>query len=420
MFEKDDKIEKLTIRLEPVVIYVVLFVTSFLPADLFSPVLVLTGLVLLMMALGRVKTGYLSLIAPLLGVFIVGITGIFGYESRHIFRDISYALTPISLIFIGFYISRYKVMWPGLLKILILGGIIIASLHLLKVILHPGILGESISDIRQKAENPNVSLVGLSLVLGLFQKQLKTGDLFPEYFPGFIALPILFLSFFLSFSRISLVLAIVMSLSILGWIVRINLKALFAVGFLVLGFMILIMTAPKDDNTTFRGKIARSLKEIAISDYKDYQEINDNWRGYETYRAVIEYKSGNTKQKILGHGFGSLVDLGMTMELSGIKYKKVPILHNGYAYVLVKTGIVGLLCYIFFYSNLLIIALKHRNSLSYEQVILSRLLLGCTLCLILSMYVVGGMAEIHNSEYVLLAGFSLERLGKLKSINDHS
>jgi hypothetical protein len=316
--------------------------------------------------------------------------------------------------------SGSKIMWPGILKILILGGIIIACIHLLKFVLNPGVLGQVIADIRLKAPNPNVSLVCLSLVLGIFQKRFMKGDLFPVYFPKFIALPILFLSFVLSFSRTSLVLAIVLSISIIGWVGRINMKAALTIAFLVISFFLLIITSPKDDITTFRGKLARTLTEISVSDYKDSKEINDNWRGYETYRAINEYKSGNAKQKILGHGFGSLVELGLTKNLGGVDFTEIPILHNGYAYILVKTGIFGILCYIFFYSNLLIIALKYRNALSSEQVLFSRLLLGCTLSLLLSMYVVGGMAEIHNSEYVLLVGFILNRMDKLKLITDHS
>jgi hypothetical protein len=75
------------------------------------------------------------------------------------------------------------------------------------------------------------------------------------------------------------------------------------------------------------------------------------------------------------------------------------------------------LCYIYFYLSLIRMALKYKNDSDTVKVILSRLLLGCTLCLLLSMYVVGGMAEIHNSEYVLLVGFIIRRLDNSKSIS---
>jgi hypothetical protein len=197
---------------------------------------------------------------------------------------------------------------------------------------------------------------------------------------------------------------IALSLSILGLIGRINFRTVLTVTLLIFGFILVVITTPKNDITTFHGKIARSVSEQVTAKYKNYSELNLNWRGYETYRAFKTYISGNAEQLVLGQGFGSLVDLGLTMKLAGIDYKKIPILHNGYAYVLVKTGIIGLILYIFFYFNLITISLKRRNSIYIEQVLLSRLLLGCTLSLMLAMFVVGGMAEIHNSEYILLIG----------------
>jgi O-antigen ligase len=416
MAGENEKKTRMTVTFEQLVLFVILFAVTFLPADLFSPILVLTGFSLLMWSLGKINTKLLKIILPLLAIFIVGLTRIFGHDSRHVFRDISYALTPVSLLYTGFWISGSRNIWPGILKILILGGILIACIHIFKFLINPDILSQPISDIRLKAQNPNVSLVGLTMVLGIFQKWFKSGNLFPRYIPGIIALPILITSFVLSFSRTGIVLAIVMAISLVGWVGRINLKAALTITILFIVFILVLITTPKNDITTFRGKIARSLIEITISDYKDYQDINNNWRGYETYRAVHKFASGSPVHIIFGYGFGSLVDLGMTMNLSGVDFTEIPILHNGYAYILVKTGLFGILCYLFFYISLIRTALKYKKDQDSERAIMSRLLLGCLLCLILSMYVVGGMAEIHNSEYVLLIGFIIRRFDNSDSI----
>ena len=120
------------------------------------------------------------------------------------------------------------------------------------------------------------------------------------------------------------------------------------------------------------------------------------------------------KQIILGQGFGALVDLNMTMALAGVYFTKIPVLHNGYAYILVKAGILGILCYIFFYFVLLKYSSKFINSTNPEQILFSRLLIGCTLSLMLTMFVVGGIAQIHHSEFVLLIGFIYCRMKQLK------
>lgn len=385
----------------------ILFLTSFIPSNLFPPIIILAGFSLLLISTGKIKTNFLNMVIPLLGIFILGVIGVIGNEYHHIFRDIAYSLTPISLIYIGFWLGSSKKMYPKFFEILIIGGIIISVIHLLKFIPHPELFNSKISIIRTKASNPNVELVGFSLILVIFQSRLKMGNLFSKFLPRYIAISLLLLSFVLSFSRTYLILAIVMSLSIMGFIGRINLRNIAIVTFLLVSFAIIVITTPQDDVVTFRGKMARSLTELFSTKYKTYEDLIFNWRGYETHRALTTFSSGNAKHKIVGHGFGSLVDLGITMELDGTDYKKIPVLHNGYAYVLVKTGVLGLLLYGFFYFSLLRYSSIFRNSLIQEQVILSRLLLGCTLGLMFAMYVIGGMAEIHNSVYVLILGFIL-------------
>jgi O-antigen ligase len=270
-------------------------------------------------------------------------------------------------------------------------------------------LGEKIDDVRKKVSNPGGNLIILAFVLGLLQNRINLGNLFPKFLPRFIAIPLLFLSFFLSFSRTGLISLILLVFSILGFVGRINLRAIFSIGLLIFG-IIFILTTPEDEVGTFRSKIARSGKEIAVSDYENMNDINRNWRGFETYRALDTFMSGNLSQKILGQGFGALVDLGFTMTLGEVEYSKIPILHNGYAYILVKTGLIGILCYVFFYYILIKHSFKFKNSIDQEHIFLSRLLLGITLSLIFSMIVVGGMAEIHDSEFVLLAGYILRRI----------
>jgi len=274
----------------------------------------------------------------------------------------------------------------------------------------PEILSTGIYNIRMEAENPNIGLVVFSLVFGIFQTFLFHENLFPKTLPRFIALPFLLLSFILSFSRIGLIMGVIITSAVLGLIGRFNFKTILFVVVFISSLLLIIQTTPSEDVNTFRGKMARSTKEITIANYQDMTDVNSNWRGFETFKALITFLSGNTKQKIIGQGFGAQVDLGFTMTLSGVDFNEIPILHNGFAYILVKTGIIGILCYLLFYFNLLKLSIKYNISSNYEQTVLSKLLLGVLLSLVLSMFVVGGMAEIHDSAYVLLVGFIVKRI----------
>jgi hypothetical protein len=407
---------KLIIKGRIVIILIIIFASSLLSADLFVPIIILTALYLLLMT-AKVKTSFLRNIWPLLLILFIGTVGILNHQSKHILRDISYALIPIALLYLGYWLSEGEITLTQILKVLLIGGTIISIIHISKFIIDPELISTGIYNIRIKAENPNIGLVVFSLVIGTFQTFLFKENLFPKTLPRFIALPLILLSFILSFSRTGLIMGVIITSSVLGLIGRINFKTILFVVILISSLLLLVLTTPPDEVNTFRGKIARSTKEITISDYKNMTDINSNWRGFETFKALVTFLSGNTKQKIIGQGFGAQVDLGFTMTLSGVNFSEIPILHNGYAYVLVKTGIAGILCYLFFYFNLLRISIKSSISVNHEQTVLSKLLFGVLLSIMLSMFVVGGMAEIHDSEYVLLVGFILRRIELLEIKN---
>jgi hypothetical protein len=398
-------------------IIVILISSSFLQAELFAPILIICGFIAVIVSNGKLKRSLFDLIIPLLIIFLLGLFGISHHERRHILRDMAYALTPVALLITGFWISDNKKMQSYFFRVLLFGGFIIALAHLSKLVIQPELFTTDIKTIRYEAANPSVDLVTLALLIGLFGKKLGLIKLFPRLLPDYLVLPVLMLSFIFSFSRTGLVIFLVLSAAITGLIGKINLKAITLVLVFIIAFLVLIMTTPRDDVETFRGKIARSFREVVVREYTRYRDININWRGHETWLAMKMVKSGTLWQKMAGHGFGSVVDLNMTMILAGEEFTEIPILHNGYAYILVKTGILGLLCYAVFYLILLFRS-RCKGDQPYEKEALCRVLLGSTLSLVLTMFVIGGMAEIHNSVYVLLVGFTVRRIEQIESVRE--
>jgi O-antigen ligase len=103
---------------------------------------------------------------------------------------------------------------------------------------------------------------------------------------------------------------------------------------------------------TLAEKFRNIPEEVSWSREKNLQasrmEIQNNWRGYESYQGMLKFDDGKGLQKAFGYGFGARVDLGLIMKLAGEDYDTVPILHNEYVMLLVKSGIVGLLLYLVF------------------------------------------------------------------------
>ena len=87
---------------------------------------------------------------------------------------------------------------------------------------------------------------------------------------------------------------------------------------------------------------------------ENHKDLWDHWRGYEAKRAfaLMEEKP---LSYFSGTGYGSLVNLKFKAPLSDVDSKGIKFiseLHNGYPYVLYKTGIVGLILYLTFLFGL--------------------------------------------------------------------
>jgi hypothetical protein len=399
------------------VLCAVILAQNYFPSDLGSPFIVALGLSI--MALTKIPRSYLKFVWPLLGIVTIGSLGIFDQESRHILRDISFALTPIALIFMGYWMAVKRGMLPLIFRTMVILGFVFALIHLGTFAQNPHLLSGESMDVR-KAAGGTGDLVVLAFLIGLFQKNFGINDLFPKLFTRFIVLPVLFASFVLTYSRTELVIGVLLAFSLLGWLSRINFRFMSAVAVVLLSYVTLAVIVPEDETGTFRSKLLRSVTEVTVSDYQAMSDINNNWRGFETNRAVTTYLAGNAQQQLFGQGFGALVDLGFYMPLGGQSFRHIPITHNGYAYILIKAGALGLLCYAFFYIRMIKYAVRYGNSLDMERRMLARMLLGCVLSLIAAMYVVGGMAEMHNPEMVLLLGYLARRIWRFQPENNHA
>jgi O-Antigen ligase len=124
---------------------------------------------------------------------------------------------------------------------------------------------------------------------------------------------------------------------------------------------------------SFVQKTANTSSELNVHGYETYQDINSNWRGFEASRAAKTYADFSDTEKLFGGGFGTTVDLGFAMKLGlgntvDESYEFVPILHNGYMELLVKTGLLGLTLFIGFCIQIIIMALQQlRQSGKYAK-----------------------------------------------------
>ena len=153
----------------------------------------------------------------------------------------------------------------------------------------------------------------------------------------------------------------------------------------------------------FIEKLQNPLSELQIKSYYNIKQIYQNWRGYESYRSWVQYKNGNIINYLLGSGFGSKIDIGFNATLNNQSYSKILVTHNGYLYLLAKTGFIGLLSYLSFISISLFTSFKINRSTDDQLLkLLSKLSISLIMTVTLITFVVSGFVSKGNSSIALI------------------
>lgn len=340
-----------------IVIFLQLYIYSF-RFNIFFQLFVLAGFI----ALEKVKisTSFFKTSLPIFLIFLLGFIGML-FEKYHLFnivKDIFHFIKPVLAISIGycFYkkINNFKVF----IKTIVITGFLSALLHYIIIIFFIKNI-ETVSNIREHGTDNFLELIAL-LFLGYYKKFQKE-SLFQSKLVHRIIFVSLLISTVLYFSRTMIVTAILALLTVYGFTI-INKKGLKIAGFLVLfvlAFYAVLFSSNIQRNKkgieSFLYKVKNAPAEVFKTriDRDNHADLWDHWRGYEAKRAFA-LLNDNPKAYVFGCGYGSLVNLKfyapLSDDLKGMKY--ISELHNGYAYILYKTGIAGLILYLFFLFSL--------------------------------------------------------------------
>jgi hypothetical protein len=162
-------------------------------------------------------------------------------------------------------------------------------------------------------------------------------------------------------------------------------------------------------------KFVNSLSEIRISEFKTDRDINSFYRGFETYRSWKTYTEGNIPELLFGGGFGKMIELKAEVLLAGEYWTRVPLVHNGFFFVLVKEGAIGLISVILFFLVLIDTGLRNfRAKQDYDR-FMSVFLLSGTVALFISNFVGCGMYTLEMTLLMITIGFLLQALYKRNS-----
>jgi hypothetical protein len=327
-------------------------------------------------------------------------------SSYNFFRDIAYLLKPIIGILAGYQL--YKRCQGKFFTTVIYTGVVLSSIHLLIVL---------ITFLRFHTITVNLlrAYCGFHsdyevyvLIILLFYKKFQINWSQKKIY-SFIA--IVALSSFLYLSRTNFIQLIIFYVALKGYFV-INKRSITIMSSVFL-FVIVGYTAIYQSNPNRTGKgieaFLYKIKNAPIEPFKtkinkdDWKDFNDNYRSFENIITVKQVANEGTSAILFGKGLGATINLGrqiMTNDAELIQY--IPILHNGFATVYLKSGLFGLFFLLLFIY--LIGKPKKSNLISVQNINL--LMIGTAIFLIVSNWVFMGVYLKLDNKSVLL-GFMI-------------
>lgn len=381
------------------------YINPFLSGDIFSVISFLL-LVCYLVTLNFKFPDYPSVgTLSLVFIFVIGFFhGVLNGLNRDFLRDIWIFFKPIYLIYFGSILAAiYVGTEKKVLQIIVIAGFISALYHFFEIITVPKFWKIPLHAIRDVTRRASL-IEALSLGLILYAILKREIHIFKtRYMLVFGSL--ILLSILLFVSRTMFLILFIYCGFFFNYF-RFSLKA-SVVALIVVGLLGFIFSLPKQSQDTSMGrlisKIQKSPSELLFSenDANNKQSINEYWRGYEAYRAISQTVKNGPLAITFGNGFGSLVDLKIIMRLGNSDFRYIPKIHDGYAQLFFKTGIVSVILYaiflFFFYTSSVKVITYDKNLIVFKKIILASLI-----TLLLTTSTISGIYNDSSLDSVLI------------------
>ncbi|MCW4469155.1 O-antigen ligase family protein [Flavobacterium sp. MFBS3-15] len=309
-------------------------------------------------------------LASIVMVLLIGLIGmaIHRYGPSTIFKDLFHFIKPILGLLLGYTFFKRIGDFRMFAKTVVIASVVTALIHFGIIVLFTDFMSGSIEQIRLYTRDNFLEIFGLFLLV--YFPKFEGSEIFEKHYYKWICMVVLSVSAFLYFSRTMIVIAAVLWLAMKGYtrITQQGLKAISIVILLIGLFYVYLYNANIKRGATglegflYKVKIVPEELFTFNIDREDHADLWDHWRGYEAKRA-LELMNDHPSSYLFGTGHGSLVDLKFYAPLTGDKkgIRFISELHNGYIYLLYKTGILGLLIYIFVLLRWYAYIYKSRN-----------------------------------------------------------
>lgn len=341
---------------------------------------------------------------------------LYSADLYNILKDFGFLFKPILFLLSGYLIINKIEDKNFLFKALIYAAFISAIWHLIGLFFF--LINTPFSVTRVRGELGRDNFIELFALALLSVKQTKV------FFSSFILRRIkwirwiLIISFVFYFSRTMFISVLLIILAVKGY-TKISSKGLlyFSIfSFLIISFLTLLqffdLNRESEGVEGFFYKIKQAPSEIFQPDLniniKNHENLWDHWRAYEALKAIDGINSSKYNLGwIFGKGLGAQVDLGFEAPLDGKKFRYIPIIHNGYIFILFKSGILGLTIYLWFLFY--IYSQSYKIQLNKKEIFINNLISGIGIFFILTSLIITGIYNKGDVLVFFLGGlFSLQ------------
>jgi hypothetical protein len=353
---------------------------------------------------------------PLIIILILSLPLIWGlimsYDSDlyHISQGFFYLSIPLLLILIGFQLSKV-ISANQFFSFIVVTGTMISLFYIIIALQRFGIKAIISPYTTTRIEIGSGSPTSiLSMIVCLFSKGFDL-HLFKKKSVRILSILTSLVAIYLYASRTYWIMVLIF-LFIFAIRIMKNDKLIIFSGIVLMIFILLLNTVNfgrgLSQSNSLLYKLFHSYNEIIPSNFKNFHDINANFRGYESYRSWQTYIEGKPLELVFGGGLGKLIDLNTKIFLVDKIWREVPVVHNGLFFILVKTGALGLIFNLFFFFLIMLVGFRKYRSKNLKQQFMAVFLICCGISLFLANVVVCGEFNFEMSLLIITIGYIIQ------------
>jgi hypothetical protein len=283
---------------------------------------------------------------------------------------------------------------------LVIAGLIEALQFIIRYILDPNLAVADRFYIRSEIGHGGF-VIPLAMLAAGFRLLTSKLNFTWSHFLALAILPIAIIEIILSQSRTAIVATVVLvmfstKLFPLKFFSRITIPVILVMG-VILTTPFIYEIIPEDNLRQIIYSVPEFVNELIAIDRTglDY-EINNYWRGYETYLAFTFVEEAGIIQIIFGTGLHTVVLLPKTLDAGNLMISELPIFHNGFSFAFVRGGLVGIVLYILQYVKFAEISATTARASNLGTRLIGNLACGTLLLTTLAMPTTSGMLNFDE------------------------